>query len=61
MKLVSGTENEGLVLMCLDDLWSMIDQNSWDNQDAQVACRSLGYPTLGYYNITIVFININMK
>ena len=50
VKLVSGTDNEGIILMCFDGLWSMISQDSWENQDAKVACRSLGYPTLGYYN-----------
>ncbi len=47
VKVVNGLDNEGTVLMCLDGLWTMISESGWDTQEAQVACRTLGYPTNG--------------
>ena len=47
IKVVNGMDNEGTVLMCLNGLWSMISEDGWDTQEAQVTCRTLGYPTNG--------------
>lgn len=36
---------EGRVLICDDGEFTAICVNNWDNEDATVACSSLGYPT----------------
>lgn len=63
IKLVNqnGNDNEGTVLMCLDGLWSMISDQGWDSNEAEVVCRSLGFQTEGIvlwlseYNKKFVF------
>ena len=44
IRLVNGkTENEGTIEICFDDLWGLISDSDWDNGDAEVVCRQLGY------------------
>jgi deleted-in-malignant-brain-tumors protein 1 len=46
VRLVGGvTQYEGRVELCRNNAWGTICSYSWDNQDAQVVCRQLGYPT----------------
>ena len=43
-RLVNGdTENEGTVEICYHDLWGLISDLDWDESDAEVVCRQLGY------------------
>ena len=45
-RLVNGdTENEGTVEICYHDLWGLISDLDWDESDAKVVCRQLGYST----------------
>ena len=37
----------GSIEICLNDVWGSICGNSWDNVDAGVACRQLGFPSTG--------------
>ncbi len=45
----NGTEVVGYVQYCLDKTWRAICGQSytWGTEDAQVACRQLGYSELG--------------
>ena len=52
VKLVMGSDNEGTVVMCLNGLWSMISDQGWDGNEAEVLCRSLGFQTEGRYILT---------
>ena len=36
-------ENEGRVDFCRSGRWGVICNDDWDNNDAKVVCRQLGY------------------
>ena len=41
--------NEGRVEVCVDETWSgsICEFLDWDNNDAAVVCRQLGFPSKG--------------
>ena len=48
MRLVNGNkENEGTVEVCYAGLWGLIDDASWDSNEARVVCKQLGFRTEG--------------
>ena len=48
VRLVGGqVEYEGRVEICRGGTWATICDPSWNNADAQVTCRQLGYSTTG--------------
>ena len=49
-------EYEGRVEICRDGTWATICDPSWNDADAQVTCRQLGYPTTG--TIAIIFMHL---
>lgn len=47
VRLVNGTggrEYEGRVEVCRGNLWGSVCDAEWSNEDAEVACNSLGFP-----------------
>ena len=48
LRLFSGeAENEGTLELCLNQAWGTVCDDLWDNNDAKVACRKLGFQAEG--------------
>ena len=43
----SGNSRQGVVFLCHSGSYGTICDSNWDQAEAQVVCRQLGYPTAG--------------
>ena len=47
VQLAGDMENEGRVEFCSGGRWGQLCSDFWDNNDAEVVCRQLGYNVEG--------------
>lgn len=48
IRLVGGSDQyEGRIEICYNETWGTICDGLWSNNDANVACRQLGYAATG--------------
>ena len=49
VRLRGGGSDQGRVELCLNGMWGAICASSWDDINASVVCRQLGYTGEGKY------------
>ena len=51
IRLIGGSsDSEGRIEICSHGYWGSVCHHHWDDSDARVACRQLGFQPLGLNN-----------
>ena len=62
VRLVDGyTANDGRVQICYYGVWGSVCDDSWDERDAQVVCRQLGYNGSKFSSLLYLYSFTGMK
>ena len=58
IRLQGGTQTQGRIEVCVNGTWGTICSDFWDNADASVVCKQLGYSQYGmsYVGLSYTFI-----
>ena len=45
IRLAEGSDTEGLLEICFNDVWGTVCRSGWNDNEARVVCRQLGLPS----------------
>lgn len=57
----SGERDYGRIEICLSESWGTICDDFWENQDASVACRQLGFSEYGKKNLFTSMLAVSLQ